>query len=440
MKKPLENFNNLKTTYEFGEKTSYNDFHLGLDIIVPTGTPIKATDDGIVKSGFGEQGGVTCYFYPDSRSVVERHLHCHSIARTGRVKEGDLIAYTGNTGMSTDPHLHTDIWKDGFDFDKILDGNNKVDKQKAREVLIDPRIYYNSKKIKCKVLSTTGKHTRKLKEIRDWYFYKGDIEIEFNEEQVERDLHWKYNEIVDNNKVDLDNWKVERGHYANGYDIVANIMKEEDWRDGDSWGYMKGYRVLGRYIFFQMDSKEPRRFNDWLDHDQFAGTFRHEFAHIFYRMANTIDRTHRHDYKSKKGLVNIFQDFNASDLNVEKPRMLYRKMYKHTNRTEKPKYWKPKVGKLYKDTAGRFFFEYTSGTNGWKLLEEEEFDEKLKNNGGRCVIMSIGEANYIAKNKLGADLTKLNNSPRTIIERRVAKSTYQKFANAVAGFTQKIPK
>jgi hypothetical protein len=66
----------------------------------------------IVKTVNGSQGGKTIYFKPDNQEVMMRFMHLNLYKATGRVKEGDLIAITGNTGgLSTAPHLHLDIAK-----------------------------------------------------------------------------------------------------------------------------------------------------------------------------------------------------------------------------------------------------------------------------------------------------------------------------------------
>ncbi len=90
-------------------------FHTGVDISVPSGSEVKATADGIVSfAGWTETSGIV---------VVVEHGHGFSTAyahsrkamvRVGqRVARGEPIALSGSTGVSTGPHVHYEIWKNG---------------------------------------------------------------------------------------------------------------------------------------------------------------------------------------------------------------------------------------------------------------------------------------------------------------------------------------
>ena len=104
-------------TSKFGYRTHptlhRREFHRGLDMKADMKTPIYATADGIIeyagyhkKSGYGRlviiqhNYGFKTYF---------GHLNKISVKSRQFIKKGDLIGYTGNSGMSSGPHLHYEI-------------------------------------------------------------------------------------------------------------------------------------------------------------------------------------------------------------------------------------------------------------------------------------------------------------------------------------------
>lgn len=94
--------------------TRRRKFHHGVDVALPVGTPLTAPADGVVvKKGNGPSGGVTLILkHEDNRHTVYYHLQKPShLAKGAKVKRGELIAYSGNTGASTGPHLHFEVRK-----------------------------------------------------------------------------------------------------------------------------------------------------------------------------------------------------------------------------------------------------------------------------------------------------------------------------------------
>lgn len=86
--------------------------HLGLDLIVPVGTKIRAYRKGeVIKSFWGPDGGYQIWFKPNKEDVIIRYMHLKEKAKLGKFKEKETIAISGNTGISTTPHIHTDISK-----------------------------------------------------------------------------------------------------------------------------------------------------------------------------------------------------------------------------------------------------------------------------------------------------------------------------------------
>ncbi len=84
--------------------------HKGVDYAAPTGTPIKATGDGVVlhagrKGGYGK---TVILRHGGNYSTVYAHLHKYAkgVRNGKRVKQGQVIGYVGKSGLATGPHLH----------------------------------------------------------------------------------------------------------------------------------------------------------------------------------------------------------------------------------------------------------------------------------------------------------------------------------------------
>lgn len=97
-------------------ETFYSSHHLGLDIIAPSGTPIYAWQDlEVINYTFGPEGGNTIQIKCPNNQRLFRLMHLLHSVKKGRYKEGQIIAYVGNTGnKSRGSHLHLDISKNGI--------------------------------------------------------------------------------------------------------------------------------------------------------------------------------------------------------------------------------------------------------------------------------------------------------------------------------------
>ena len=92
--------------------TGKKKFHHGIDVALPQGTPLVAPADGeIVHKGSGASGGNVLIMKHGPKSyVVFYHLQKPSHLNVGtRVQRGEVVAYSGNTGRSTGPHLHMEL-------------------------------------------------------------------------------------------------------------------------------------------------------------------------------------------------------------------------------------------------------------------------------------------------------------------------------------------
>ena len=91
--------------------------HWGVDYAAPKGTPVYAGGDGVIvaRQWKGSYGKYIRIKHNSEYQTAYAHLNGwkRGITVGKRVKKGDLIAYIGNTGRSTGPHLHYEVIKNG---------------------------------------------------------------------------------------------------------------------------------------------------------------------------------------------------------------------------------------------------------------------------------------------------------------------------------------
>lgn len=112
---PTEGWVSSDFGYRESPFTGKREFHKGLDITGPLGTPIYAPAKGRVDFA-GRDGAYGLAMSLDHGSgLVTRYAHMHSIVlRPGQsVARGELIGYVGNSGRSTGPHLHYEVRMNG---------------------------------------------------------------------------------------------------------------------------------------------------------------------------------------------------------------------------------------------------------------------------------------------------------------------------------------
>lgn len=108
-----------RLTSHYGQRRhpilGYVRMHAGLDFKATHGTPIVAVTDGRV-SGAGRMGGCGNAVRLDHGGALQtRYCHMSRIAvqRGQAVRRGQVIGYVGSTGLSTGPHLHYEMYRNG---------------------------------------------------------------------------------------------------------------------------------------------------------------------------------------------------------------------------------------------------------------------------------------------------------------------------------------
>ena len=110
-------------TSPFGNRVSpftrAADFHKGLDLSAPTGTPVYVTADGVVtfagryplsqSVSWWRFGNVVTVRHSDRFVTIYAHLDSTRVRQGQQVKQGEVIATVGSTGWSTNSHLHYEV-------------------------------------------------------------------------------------------------------------------------------------------------------------------------------------------------------------------------------------------------------------------------------------------------------------------------------------------
>lgn len=123
---PIENG---KVSTPFKKKGSHwsKGYHTGVDFAVPVGTDILAVADGVItKANWGKSYGLQIVqeigLHSKKQYCIYAHLSKILVKPGDKVKKGQHIAESGNTGNSTGPHLHFELrdkirWSDGTELD-----------------------------------------------------------------------------------------------------------------------------------------------------------------------------------------------------------------------------------------------------------------------------------------------------------------------------------
>jgi len=123
---PLSNNNLNRIASGFGKRIDpiYKTYrvHFGLDFAAPSGTPIYATADGVVKvAGFNSDGygNKVVIDHGFGYQTLYGHMVRVNVNPGQSVVRGSVIGYVGTTGKSTGPHCHYEVIKNGTKVDPV---------------------------------------------------------------------------------------------------------------------------------------------------------------------------------------------------------------------------------------------------------------------------------------------------------------------------------
>ena len=89
--------------------------HSGIDLAAPYGTPIKASEGGVViySGWYGGYGKVVILDHAKGFSTLYAHLSSTKVSVGARVRQGEVVGFEGSTGYATGPHLHFEVREQG---------------------------------------------------------------------------------------------------------------------------------------------------------------------------------------------------------------------------------------------------------------------------------------------------------------------------------------
>ena len=101
--------------YRWHPILGYGRMHQGVDFGHPTGTPIRAVSDGVVTvAGWhGGHGNMIKLAHAGGLGSGYAHMSRLAVASGTRVVQGQVIGFVGSTGLSTGPHLHFEVYRNG---------------------------------------------------------------------------------------------------------------------------------------------------------------------------------------------------------------------------------------------------------------------------------------------------------------------------------------
>jgi len=118
----------ITTAYKKPGKMWSKGYHTGVDFAVPVGTDVVAVADGVIEpANWGNAYGTQLVQKVEGGWVIYAHLSKALVKPGDKVKRGQHIGESGNTGNSSGPNLHFEMrdnirWSSGKDIDpaKVL--------------------------------------------------------------------------------------------------------------------------------------------------------------------------------------------------------------------------------------------------------------------------------------------------------------------------------
>lgn len=278
------------------------NYHSGMDFSAPIGTDIYATADGEVISVISQKGGYGLHIeisHGDEFKTKYAQLSEFKVKKGQKVKRGQVIALSGNSGMSTGPHLHYEVRKndeavDPIDFIKdvkLQKLGKKVEKvSEEEEELMKAeklaRMKAEEKRMAAERMETEAKSMREVdKELlkaaerarmeAEEVVIKARKDIEVEEQAVLSEIHMEDSEVV---RVEAEKIIIRRGReegeplfvvdgvvmenggiYEISHEEIAHIQVIKDDKAIEKYGDRGRYGVIEIYSIGKDKSKDKNK-------------------------------------------------------------------------------------------------------------------------------------------------------------------------------------
>lgn len=139
---PTKYWKNVTQGFLVPNKHYKSGVHNGTDFGCPIGTPVYAPTEGVVYRRSDKHASLGTHLYftfaVKGKVYYMRVLHLSKAEIIGWYKAGEVIGYTGNTGDSSGPHLHIDIFRVPIESSLI------TTKAGVQKYLVDPIQFFNN--------------------------------------------------------------------------------------------------------------------------------------------------------------------------------------------------------------------------------------------------------------------------------------------------------
>lgn len=287
--------------YQFQQNTFYGVKHTGTDYVANK-SEYFAPFDGVAKSGSTTGGGIYWQLTrPNGDVLIARHLT--GVIKTENVKEGQLVAITGNTGtLTTNPHLHQEVKVNG----QLVDPEKYNWQSLMLPISLTVQLVFNNQKY-ANELTLLGLTRDRMLSLSGGKVLLSYLPVIYTEHQnipakVFMDTTGQQDMAVDKDWL-IDNvWSLNKTA-----DVVIFIGKPGDWQNSHdnitTFGHYYSELPATFPALIQVVSGETDRSWKYPELPAFVHYVTHEVSHALYQNSGAIDRTHELDYQSVDGLA-----------------------------------------------------------------------------------------------------------------------------------------